>query len=102
MWPDPFFYKSSQVTYVEDIKQQEDLIILVRERPALCDPRHRGHRDPDLITALWREVATEQNSPDKNILLLMLKYHIKIHSLSLLAKITAKKSIIIKKHLCKY
>jgi hypothetical protein len=44
----------------------EDLINLIRERPALYDPGDRKHRDRDVISALWKEVAAELNSTGKN------------------------------------
>jgi hypothetical protein len=46
--------------------QLEDLINLVRECPALHDPSDRKHRDRDVISALWKEVAAELNSTGKN------------------------------------
>jgi hypothetical protein len=46
--------------------QLEDLINLVRESPALCDPSDRKHRDRDVISAPWKEVAAELNSTGKN------------------------------------
>jgi hypothetical protein len=37
--------------------QLEDLINLVPERPARYDPTDRRHRDRDMISFLWKEVA---------------------------------------------
>jgi hypothetical protein len=46
--------------------QLEDLINIVRELPALYDPSDRKHRDRDVMSALWKEAASEFNSTGKN------------------------------------
>ncbi|XP_063596586.1 uncharacterized protein LOC134773323 [Penaeus indicus] len=48
----------------------EDLINLVRERPAIYDPSDPNHRDRDVIASLWKEAAaalscTEPECKDK-------------------------------------
>jgi hypothetical protein len=46
--------------------QLEDLTNFVWEHPALYDPSDRKHRDRDVISALWEEVAAELNSTGLN------------------------------------
>jgi hypothetical protein len=62
----PIFRQSLRVICVANTMQLEDLINLVRERPALYDPSDSKHRDRDVISALWEEVAAELNCTGKN------------------------------------
>lgn len=50
----------------------EDLINLVRERPAIYDPSDPNHRDRDVIASLWKEVAAALSCTGKTTVSLIL------------------------------
>ena len=51
------------------------LISLVQERRAIYDPSDPGHRNSDVIAALWKDIATQMRRDGKFVFIDLLGFY---------------------------